>query len=587
MNTRPRLLLLASLALLLGAFAMPGFSGATFTARTSGTASISASNDWTPPVVAMTAPASAVSGTTTVSATASDARSSVASVAIAYAASGSGTWTTICTDPTAPYGCAWDTTGVTDGAYALRAVATDAAGNSATSDTVATTVLNTASVTLTEPGDNLRGTIGLHAAISDAGSQTISALRIEYSESDAATWSTVAGCTTTAATVSCSWTPSTGTYDLRAVAVVGGRTYQDEVDGILVDNAAPSVSITSPKRNSTVSGVVSVVTNPSDADSGVDQVVVQYAQTGTTSWVTACTVGDAPYTCALDSTSVADAQYDLRAVVTDLAGNTATSATVSKVTVSNTVASVSLVNPGPFLSGSVNLTANAYSTAGGMSVSIQRSPAGKSTWTTICTLPAAPWTCSWATTGVTDGSYDLRAVLTDSKTTTTSATVTTTVANAFRGVDVQSVNRTGGTVGKMEAGDQIVFTYSGQASPSSILPGWSGTSAATVSASMSNKSSSDTFSVSGTNLGSVNTHSNLVSKSTSFYGSAMTAGTTTVNGATATVITVTLGTPSRSVKSYATAANMTWSPSGDAENLAGTTCSTGVVTESGTADKDF
>src|SRR6478735_6212590 len=118
----PHRLLLLVAALLLGAVAAGGvqFSTAAYTATSAAPVTV----------------------------TAADARSSVASVLIQRAPVGSGTWTTICTDDVAPYACPWVTTAVADGAWQLRAVATDTVGYSAISAIVTTTVVNTATVTL-------------------------------------------------------------------------------------------------------------------------------------------------------------------------------------------------------------------------------------------------------------------------------------------------------------------------------------------------------------------------------------------------------------------------------------------------------
>lgn len=46
------------------------------------------------------------------------------------------------------------------------------------------------------------------------------------------------------------------------------------------------------------------------------------------------------------------------------------------------------------------------------------------------------------------------------------------------GSDIQTLNVSGGTAGRAEAGDRMIFTYSEAMSPSSILTGWSGSSQA-------------------------------------------------------------------------------------------------------------
>ena len=65
----------------------------------------------------------------------------------------------MCTDTTAPYSCAWDTSALADGQYSLRARATDRAGYETTSDVARTTVANKLLVVLTSPGDSVRGTV--------------------------------------------------------------------------------------------------------------------------------------------------------------------------------------------------------------------------------------------------------------------------------------------------------------------------------------------------------------------------------------------------------------------------------------------
>ena len=65
---------------------------------------------------------------------------------------------------------------------------------------------------------------------------------------------------------------------------------------------------------------------------------------------------------------------------------------------------------------------------------------------------------------------------------TTSATVANRAIDntLVRGIDVQTINKTGGTLGRVEAGDRIVLTYSEIMKPSTLIAGWTGTGAATV-----------------------------------------------------------------------------------------------------------
>ena len=101
-----------------------------------------------------------------------------------------------------------------------------------------------------------------------------------------------------------------------------------------------------------------------------------------------------------------------RSQATFVAGSNHASTAFAASPVFNGVA-VSLGDPGTPLRSTVPLSATATSDRALASVTFQRSPAGAGTWTTICAPAAAPLTCSWNTTGVSDGLYDLRAVALD------------------------------------------------------------------------------------------------------------------------------------------------------------------------------
>ena len=595
MSLRTRALVVAGLALAAACIGMPGFSGATYTVATGSTGTVRAASDWTPPTVAVTSPGTTVSGATTITAAATDAHSGISSVLLQLAAAGSSSWTDLCAArTTAPYSCSWDTTALTDGDYQLRATATDNAGYSTTSTVLAVAVLNTATVTLADPGDNLRASVPVSATLAGHGNQTISVLRLEYSVSDANSWTTL--CTTTSASLGCTWNTSTltGSYDLRAYATVGGKTYTSVTSGLTVDNKAPTGGVTSPATLATIGGTVTLVTSAADADAGVDTAVVQYAPAGTSTWATACAAATAPYSCRFDTTTITDRAYDLRTVVTDLAGNTFTSATVTGVVVSNTTPTVSIEQPtaAAFVSGTVGVTANANSTAGVSKVSIQ-ARTGAAAFVEVCSASTSPYTCSWNTTGL-NGSYELRAVLTDKAArTVSSSSVTVTVDNSpLKAYDVQTTNS--GTAGRLNAGDKIVLTYSSAVNPATILTGWTGTTT-TVAAravdgiSLGRTNTDDTFSVDGTNLGSVNLRGNFVrkSKTVTLAGSTMTASTATVNGLAATVVTITLGTPVGNVATASTLGAMVWTPLAAVRTATGAACSIAPATESGSADKDF
>ncbi|MEW1952846.1 Ig-like domain-containing protein [Terrabacter sp. NPDC080008] len=580
------------------------FSGATFSSTSSNAVStVKAASDWTPPTVSMVDPGSPVKGTVTVSANAADADSGVASVALQYLAPNGSGWVTLCTATAAPYACSWNTTGGADGSYGLRAAATDNAGYSTTSSTVQVTVANNLLVVLGNPGDIVRGTVPLTATLYNTGTVAYS-VAIQYAVSGTTTWKTL--CTATTAPYACSWSTAGAaftqgeSYDLRAVASAGtASSTSATVVGTVVDNVAPTVTVQDP--GSPLRGTVSLGATASDAESGVSQVLIQLQLSGTSTWTTACTLTVDPFGCRYDTTKLADGTYVFRAVATDAAGNTTTSAVVGGRAVDNTVSSVSMEDPGAYLSGSATLNATASSTAGITSVRIDYAPTGTTSWAPVCTDTTAPYACSWDTTKVADGLYDLRAVLVDGKgSTTTSATVSARrIDNSpVRGYDVQTVSG-GATAGKLDSGDVLRLTYSQQVDLTTITPGWTGSSLPVTlrlrdGAVLGLSGSSDTVDVlrngAAVNLGSVNLKQDYIkSGKTAQFAATMVASTTTVGGVSATVVTITLGstTSSSSLRTVTTAAAMVWAPSAGVTDLNKVPCSTAPTSELGTLDRDF
>jgi hypothetical protein len=589
----------AVVALAFVAFHAPQTSGATWSATSSSSATVRAASDWTAPTVAVRDPGSPLRNTVTITVDAADADSTLATVAIETQPSGGGTWTTLCTATSAPWSCSWDTRTVSDGSHLLRARATDSAGNAATSVVVSTVVANGLLVLLDNPGDPLRGTVPLSAHVYNAGILTLTT-RIEYSVAGSDNWKTA--CSGLGSELSCTWSTSSLTsqeYDLRAVAVVGTATYSSAViTDVLIDNTAPSVTLTDP--GSPLRGTVTLEATASDPHSGIAGVAFQYAATGSSTWLTACAASTSPWSCRFNTSTTSDGSYAFRAVATDAAGNSTTSAVVAARSIDKTVSSVSVEDPGAYLGGVVTVAATASSTAGVTSVRIQRAPAGTTTWTDLCTDTSAPYSCSWDTLAVTDGLYDLRAVLLDGNGgTTISATVSgRRVDNSpLRGVDVQTVNG-GVSAGRLDAGDQLVLNYSAVVNPASITSGWTGSPLA-VSLRVRDGGllglgdRGDTVDVlrsgSPVGLGSVLLGQEYVkSGKTVTFNATMTASTGTVAGVPATIITVTLGTVASGTGIRGgNPSTMVWTPSASATDISGKACATAPVTESGPLDRDF
>jgi chitinase len=163
--------------------------------------------------------------------------------------------------------------------------------------------------------------------------------------------------------------------------------------------------------SSPLAGAVALSAGAS-SDRGVAAVVFQAAPTNTSDWVTLCTDNAAPYTCAWNTTAIADDSYDVRATATDAAGYSRSSTVAARV-VDNYTLSVTLADPGA-MSGSEPLSATTANASGGLqSVKIQQRAVGAGSWTTICTGTSNPQNCTLDTTALPDGDRELRAVATD------------------------------------------------------------------------------------------------------------------------------------------------------------------------------
>jgi hypothetical protein len=553
--------------------------------------------DNTAPTATMTNPGSPITGTKSFDGTSTDTGGSgVASLKFQVSPTGQSTWSDICTDTTSPYACSYDTSGLSDGQYDFRSLATDNAGNTATSTVYSGAVVDNAAptVTMTDPGQYLKGTITLDATAGDGAGSGIASVKIQRSPAGGNTWTDI--CTDNSSPYQCTSVNTAtwggdGLYDLRAVATdnVSKTTNSTVVTNRRVDNTAPTATMTDPGAYITGTTFALGATG-TDGGSGVANVKIQRSPAGAGTWTDVCTDTTSPYGCTFDSTAVSDGLYDFRAITTDNAGNSTTSTTVTNRRVDNTAPTASLTDPGSPLRGTV--TVNATGTDGGsgvLNVQIQRAPTGTSTWTTICTDATSPYSCSWDTTGVADAGYDLRSITTDNAgNVTNSSTVSNRVVdnNAPTAVDIQTTNLGGGTQGKPENGDTVTFTYSEQMSTTSILTGWNGASTA-VTVRINNNTNNDQLEIwnaaNTARLPLTNTfvtlNGNYVTANTVFNGTMVQSGAS---------ITITLGSlVSGAVRTENTAAALSWPSSATATDLAGNACSGNTVTEGGAGDVDF
>jgi hypothetical protein len=184
------------------------------------------------------------------------------------------------------------------------------------------------------------------------------------------------------------------------------------------DTTSPIVSISSPKNGATVSGAVNISGLATD-DVGISS--VEFYVDGSKK----STDTTFPYSYNWNTTAVSEGPHTLSAKAYDAAGNIGTSSSVT-VSVDNTDPTVSITSPtsGQLVSGSTAVTATAADNNAVTKVEFYVDGNLKTTDT------SSPYSYSWDTTTIADGSHALTAKAYDAANNVgTSKTVTVTVDN--------------------------------------------------------------------------------------------------------------------------------------------------------------
>ncbi len=402
--------------------------------------------DITAPTVNITAPAAGnVSGTLNVDATAAD---NVGVVGVQFLLNGANLGTE---DLVAPYSVSWNTTGLTNGNYTLTARARDAAGNTTTSAGVIVNVNNVPdtqgpTVNITAPAaGNVSGTLNVDATATD----NVGVVGVQFLLNGANL-----GSEDLVAPYSVSWNTAglaSGDYTLTARArdAAGNNTTSSAIIVTIVpDTQGPTVSITAPAAGN-VTGTVNVDASATD---NVGVVGVQFLLNG-------ANLGSedlvAPYSVSWNTTGLASGNYTLTARARDAAGNSTTSAGVIVTIVADTQApTVNITAPaaGNVL-GTINVTANASDNVGVVGVQFLLDGANLGAEDL-----ASPYSTSWNTTTIQNGTYTLTARARDAAgNTTTSAGVQVTVNNGTTLIVSMNLNEGSGTT----AADISGFSHNG------------------------------------------------------------------------------------------------------------------------------
>jgi hypothetical protein len=169
-------------------------------------------------------------------------------------------------------------------------------------------------------------------------------------------------------------------------------------------SSAPSVSITTPAANTTVSGMVTTAASASST-SGISSV------TFLVDGGLLCTATASPYSCAWDSGNYANGSHSVSATARDAAGNSGTASVTVNVSnntdITPPTVSITSPSPGANVSGNVTIATSAGDDVGVVSVSLYVDNA------LIGTDTSAPFNFKWNTAHVASGSHVLQAVARD------------------------------------------------------------------------------------------------------------------------------------------------------------------------------
>ena len=287
----------------------------------------------------------------------------------------------------------------------------------------------TLSLTGPASGATVSGTVTLSATPTDnAGGSGVAGVQFQLDGANLGAEDTTAGTIPDPSNgYSVSWnttTASNGTHTLTAVARdAAGNTTTSAPVTVKVDNAAPAVSLTAPANVSGTAVTLSASATDNAGGSGVAG--VQFKLDGANLGTEDTTPN--PYSVSWNTTTVANGTHTLTAVARDAAGNTTTSAPVT-VKVDNAAPAVSLTAPANVSGTAVTLSASATDNAGGSGVAGVQFKLDGANLGTEDTTPN-PYSVSWNTTTVANGTHTLTAVARDAAGNTTTSTVNVTVDN--------------------------------------------------------------------------------------------------------------------------------------------------------------
>jgi hypothetical protein len=343
--------------------------------------------DTTPPTVSIASPTagSSVSGTVVLAVAASD---DVGLGEVEYYRDGG---TVVGISSAAPWSVSWNAAAVVPGSHTLYARAYDQAGNTATSATVAVTVLDTRAPTvyLTEPlpGATVSGTVRIMAYSSD----DLATVAVDF-YLDGSTFLGTYSAEMQHWPYWINWNtspvaPGSHTIVAKARDAAGNVGTSAPVSVTIADTVAPTVSMTAPASGASVSGSVALTASASDNGTVTR---VEFYLDGSTLLGTDTS---APWGITWNSASASAGSHTLSARATDAANNVGVSPARTITVLDVAAPAVSITSPtnGSTVSRNTNVTISATASDNVGVTKVEFYANGSRT----CTDTSRPYSCSW------------------------------------------------------------------------------------------------------------------------------------------------------------------------------------------------
>jgi hypothetical protein len=204
-------------------------------------------------------------------------------------------------------------------------------------------------------------------------------------------------------------TAADGAHTLVATISDGRSKTGSDSESVVVDNTAPTTSVSAPSANASATGSLVAKANASDAF-GVQSVRFSIDGTPVGVPIAPDALGSYIYSTTLDISTLANGSHSLTSIATDGAGNTSTSAGVT-FNVGSAPPAVTVTAPLDWSYASKVVAVAATVTGGAGPFSAQLLVDGTAVGTPDTT---APYTFKWDTTNVVPGSHTLAVSTTDS-----------------------------------------------------------------------------------------------------------------------------------------------------------------------------